>query len=237
MIVLEISSVNSFLQDESGGIKVLVNLTSLYNFYPIGRELAIKCRGLFLEVDEGVIQLGGYTYVENGTDQMGDIIDYNERIIRGQIIGAPEPKVRKINELTINDINTLIKIEDVEFAAEELGQSFAEPQGNRSLNRILNACDGGSVILRTSGFAEFAGTALPGGNGDVVAIYSVFRDDSQLFIRELTDLTLVDTVRCTGGSATGNELVMPIKEVRDLFEGTIINAPNDRKIRGVGDFG
>lgn len=221
------------MQDETGGLKVLINLTSLYNFFPIGREVAIKCQGLFLEVDEGVIQLGGYLYQENGADRMGDIIDYNTRIARGMIVGEPEPKVRKINELTINDINTLIKIEDVEFAAEELGQSFADPIGNRSINRILNACEGGSIILRSSGFADFAGEPLPGGNGDVVAIYSVFRDDAQLFIRELTDLTLADTSRCTGGSATGNELVMPISEVRDIYQGTVTSAPNDRKIKGV----
>ena len=30
------------LQDETGGIEVLINLTSAYNFYPVGREVYVK---------------------------------------------------------------------------------------------------------------------------------------------------------------------------------------------------
>ena len=219
------------LQDETGGIEVLVNLTSLYNSYPIGREVVIKCQGLFLGFNSGVIQLGGYTYVESGGENLGDIIDFNERILKGRVVGAPEPKVTTINELGTDDISTLIKLENVEFIADDLGQTLADPVGRQSINRFLTTCDGQEIIVRSSGFADFAGEIVPGGNGSITAIFSVFRDDRQLFIREFEDFSF-GSDRCTEGSATGNEQQINIADLREVFEGVETSAPSNRKIKG-----
>ena len=219
------------LQDETGGILVTVNLTSLYNFYPIGREIVIKCQDLFLAIDNGVVQLGGYTYVESGGELMGNIIDYEERILKGRVVGAPEPKVTTINQLGVDDITTLIKLENVEFIADDLGQTMSDPVGRRSINRILTTCDGDNIIVRSSGFADFAGEIVPGANGSITAIYSVFRDDRQLFIREFEDIQFAGD-RCTEGSATGNEQLINLGDLRGLFEGVTTSAPSNRKIKG-----
>ena len=227
------------LQDETGGIHVLVNLTSLYNFYPVGRELVIDCKGAFLGVDAGVTQLGGYTYEEDGNLELGEIIDYNTRILKGRVVGAPAPVVKSIDELGPADISTLVKLENVEFAARDLGLTYAVVEGNRSANRTLESCDNNrEIILRSSGFADFAGVTLPEGSGSVTAIYSVFRDDAQLLIRDLEDVMLAGE-RCTpgstgsGGSVSGNETSIGIDEVRQLFGAGTTAAPAERKIRGI----
>lgn len=221
------------LQDATAGIEIRINQTSAYNFYPIGRQLFIKCKGLVLGDYNGVAQLGGYTYIEDGAAQLGDIIALNDHIIKGKRVGAPAPKVKKINELTTADISTLIEIENAEFASTDIKLPFADIIGRASLNRTVKDCSGNSILLRSSGYATFANEKVPEGNGSIVAIYSVFGRDKQLFIRELSDINMEGT-RCTGGGgSTGNETAISIQEVRNLFKGGTKTGPAGRKIVGV----
>ncbi|MCO6478597.1 MAG: hypothetical protein J5I94_18335 [Phaeodactylibacter sp.] len=217
-------------QDESAGIEVLINLTDYYNFYPIGRELAIDCQGLYLGEYNGVVQLGGYTYIEGGSEQLGDIVDFNQRISRGMLIGTPEPAVRTINSLGTQDISTLVKLENVEFAFSEVGLTYADAFGRQTLNRTIQDCDGNTIVLRTSGFANFAGDTIPEGNGTLVAIYNVFGSTRQLYIRTLDDLQM-NKRRCSG--ATGQEQLITIAELRDIFNNGGTAGPADKKVQGV----
>lgn len=221
------------LQDETAGIEVRINQTSAYNFYPIGRQLFIKCKGLVLGDYNGVAQLGGYIYIEDGAQNLGDIVALNDHIIKGKRVEVLAPKVKKISELTTADISTLIKLENVEFASTDVGLTYADIIGRASLNRTVTDCNGNKILLRSSGYATFAGEKIPEGNGFIVAIYSVFGRDKQLFIRELTDVTLNGT-RCTaGGGSTGNETVISIQEIRNLFKAGTQSGPAGRKIAGV----
>ncbi len=220
------------LQDETGGIAILINLTSAYTLFPVGREILIDCQGLYLGVDNGVIKLGGYVINEGGGETLGNIVDYNERITRGKLKDPIEPAVKSIADLKDSDISSLVRIDNVEFASQELGLTYADPIGRSSINRTLVDCNGREIILRSSGFADFAGDELPSGNGSIVAIYSVFRDDRQLFIRNREDVQFTGD-RCSGGSvSTGSETPITIQEVRDLFISGTATAPNDRKILG-----
>ncbi len=218
------------LQDATAGIEILINQTNAYNLYPIGRQLFVKCKGLVIGEYNGVIQLGGYTYVEDGGTNLGDINDLNTHIVKGKRMEVPAPKVKKINELTEADISTLVKLENVEFASADVGLSYADPIGRQSINRTIKDCNGGSIILRSSGFATFAGNTIPEGNGSLTAIYSVFGQDKQLFIRELTDVEMNGT-RCSG--SVGNEEPITIQEIRNLFKSGVTVGPDNRKIRGI----
>lgn len=223
------------LQDETGGIEVLINQTNAYNFYPVGREIFIRCQGLVIGDYNGVIQLGGYVYIEDGAPELGNIVALEDHLIRGLRVGEPEPTVRTINQLSEDDISTLIRLENVEFASQEVGLPYSDPIGRQTLNRTIVDCDGNEITLRTSGFATFAGEPMPGGNGSITGIYSVFGNTKQFYIRDLTDVNLNDT-RCNeggGGGGTGNEEAVTIKEVRDLFAGGATSAPANSKIRGI----
>jgi len=217
-------------QDATGGIEVLINLTDYYNFYPIGRELAIDCQGLVLGEYNGIIQLGGYTYIENGGEVLGDIVDFNQRIFRGMLISVPEPPVKTINQLGPADVSTLVRLENVEFSFSEVGLTFADAFGRQTLNRTIQDCDGNTITLRTSGFATFAADTIPEGNGAIVAVYNVFGATKQLFIRELEDIQM-GGARCSG--STGQEELMTIAEAREIFNGGGTEGPDNKKIRGV----
>lgn len=221
------------LQDETGGIEVLINQTNAYNFYPIGRELFIRCKGLVLGEYNGVIQLGGYIYIEDGSQQLGDIVALNDHIIRGLRVGEPEPKVTTIDALSADDISTLVRFENVEFASGEVGLPYADPVGRQTLNRTIQDCKGNEITLRTSGFSIFAAEPIPDGSGTITGIYSVFGTTKQLYIRELTDVVLNED-RCDGSSGgTGNEELITLAEVRSLFNNGTVAAPSNRKIQGI----
>ncbi|MEQ8704621.1 MAG: DUF5689 domain-containing protein [Phaeodactylibacter sp.] len=219
------------IQDSTAGIEVLINLTDAFNLFPLGREVAIDCKGLVLGEYNGIVQLGGYIFEEGGAEELGDIIDYNDRIYRGMLVGEPEPAVRTITSLGTNDISTLIKLEDVEFASFELGLTYADAFGRSTLNRTLQDCNGNEIVVRTSGFADFAIDTLPDGNGSLTAIFNVFGDTKQLFLRSADlDVEMTGT-RCNAG--TGEEELMSIRELRDVFAAGTTEGPEDRKIRGV----
>jgi len=219
------------IQDSTAGIEVLINLTDAFNLFPLGREVAIDCKGLVLGEFNGIVQLGGYIIQEGGGEELGDIIDYNSRIYRGMLVGEPEPAVRTINSLGVNDISTLVQLQDVEFASFELGLTYADAFGRSTLNRTLQDCDGNEIVVRTSGFADFAIDTLPDGNGTLTAIFNVFGDTKQLFIRAADlDVDMAGT-RCNAG--TGEEELMTIRELREVFADGGTEGPEDRKIRGV----
>ncbi|MDX1941498.1 MAG: DUF5689 domain-containing protein [Saprospiraceae bacterium] len=219
------------LQDASAGIEILINLTNAYNFYPVGRELFIKCQGLVLGEYNGVIQLGGYVYIEDGAQQLGDIQALDEHIIKGKRGTVPEPKIKTINTLGPGDISTLVRLENVEFAGSEVGLPISDQVGRQTLNRTVLDCNGGKITLRTSGFAIFANKLIPEGNGTITAIYSVFGTTKQLYIRDYSDIVMNDP-RCSGGGS-GNEAFVSIKSLRDLFKSGTSAGPANTKIKGI----
>jgi DNA/RNA endonuclease YhcR with UshA esterase domain len=224
------------LQDETGGIEVRINQTNAYNFYPVGREIFIRCQGLIIGDFNGVIQLGGYVFIEDGVSELGDIVALEDHLIRGLRVGEPEPEVKSIGELNPGDISKLIRLENVEFASQDVGLSYADALGRQTLNRTILDCNGNEITLRTSGFATFASEPIPGGNGSITGIYSVFGDIKQFYIRDLTDVNLTEP-RCGddvgGGGATGNEELVSIQSVRDIFDSGTTSGPDNSKITGV----
>ncbi|MEM1322713.1 MAG: DUF5689 domain-containing protein [Bacteroidota bacterium] len=231
------------MQDETGGITVRINLNSLYNDYPVGRRIFIDCKDLVIGDFNGLIQLGGSVFVNNsGFEQLGGIEEVliSDHIYKGANNQTITPKVVTLNGLTTVPadvhINTLIQLDAMEFTQpNETFATYNTSTGERrSENRQLRDCNNIVIDLRSSGFADFVNEMLPTGNGTVIAVYSVFGTTPQLYIRDITDLSL-DGPRCDGssggGPGGGDEELMTIKEVRELFPSTT-NIPANRKITG-----
>ena len=209
------------IQDETGGITVLIDLTEAYFFYPIGREVYIKLNGLSLNDDDNLLQLGIYNPI---TRQLDDISNVTGHIVRSVMKEAPQPTVKNITQLTMEDVNTLIQLDDVYFV--DTTAIFADTIGQNSLNRDLLDCDGFSIIVRTSGFADFAGARVPTGGGTFIGVLSIFRDNFQLLIRNLNDLDMNGT-RCSdsGGTDCNGTIVPTVTGVEEDFENGSNNDP------------
>ncbi len=173
------------LQDETAGITVLIDITESYFLYPVGREVYIKLEGLVIGDDDNLIQLGGY---EASDGSLGEIVEVTDHLLKSVKREDPTPKVMTINQLTINDVGSLIQLNDVVFV--DTSGTYADATNQNSLNIDLADCFNNTVIVRTSGFADFAGAKVVSGGGTFVGVLSIFRDDFQFLIRDLTDLEM-----------------------------------------------
>ena len=89
------------------------------------------------------------------------------------------------------------------------------------------------VLVRSSGFADFAAALTPTGKGPLTAVFSVYNSDRQLYIRDLKDVAGMTGARCaSSGPGTGTETEMKISDLRAIFVGSTTSAPASRKIRG-----
>ena len=93
----------------------------------------------------------------------------------------------------------MIRISNVEFSMADTAQTYADKKNKVGASRSLKFCAGGTIYLRTSGYADFAGIRTPGGNGDVVGVYSVYNSEKQILIRDTSDILLTGK-RCTGAA-------------------------------------
>ncbi len=220
---------NLILQDETGGIELRLNSTALYNNYPVGREVFVACKGLYIGDFNGVIQLNG---------SPGEAIEevlIRDFVIPGQRDQTITPQVVTIDQLTEEMVSTLVTIEQVQFVEESVNKDFADAENRFSINHDLEDCNGNSIILRSSGFADFATELTPDGNGRITAIYSVFRDDKQLFIRDLSDINFEEP-RCDGGSSnppSGSEEYISLETLRTDFANGKSTIDANRKISGI----
>ena len=217
------------MQDETAGIQVLINLTNNYIYYPVGREIFIDASGLFLSDYRGVLQLGGYVTTENGSESLGDVLDLTNTIFPGKQSDGVVPTEKSIGALNDDDVNTLVQLTDVQFAPLDRGQPFADAVGRSSLNRELQSCDGEAIVIRTSGFADFAASLTPQGSGSVTAVYTVFNTTKQLLLRDTSDIVFTDEL-CGQGNP---EDFISIGDVRDLYSGSLTAVPASKHIKGI----
>lgn len=197
------------IQDGSAGIELLVNERDLAADFglEIGREIAINLNGLILNDFAGNISLGGEIFVNNsGNDQLGGIdpSGIGTTIMIGEGNNNVTPTTTTIEDLGDDDIHSLVTLEGIQFADGNTEVTYADVVNNFSQNLDLEDCDGNSIIIRSSNFADFADALTPSGNGSITAIYSVFNGDKQLFIRDLGDINM-NANRCdgTGGGGSG----------------------------------
>lgn len=186
-----------YVEDATGGIKVNINKTNLYqdNRFAVGKTVIIKLNGLYIHNVNGELQLG-MPYNNNtqfGGVEEADVFRYffNTNLPTT----AVTPTVKTISQLTTADVGRWIKIKDLEFIDGDLGKPYAD--GTNTSNRTLRDCNGNTIILRTSGYADFAANEVRGGKGDVSAVLSIFNGTYQLWITKLADINLLGA-RCDG---------------------------------------
>ena len=99
---------------------------------------------------------------------------------RGLISITGEDAKEFLQNIITNDINKVSKASSV-FAA------LLSPQGKylfdffviKKNEGYLLDCNGNTVSVRTSGYANFADDTLPSGNGSIVGIFTIYNSEKQ----------------------------------------------------------
>ena len=205
------------IQDATGGITLLLGGNNLFNSYPIGREIFVNCKGLYLGDYNRVIQLGGGIDASGTTPSLADIPSslFTKYIVKGSFGNIVTPRVVTAAALGTNMqdtlINTLIQLNNFEFSVSDTDNTYALPNQNPpgTANFTIRDCSGGSITLRNSGYSAFAGFNVPNGNGSIVSLYTVFGSTKQLTIRDTADLKMYGA-RCSAGGGGGGVTPPPV---------------------------
>lgn len=212
------------------GIAVSLNGTYLYTNYPIGRHIVIKLRGLFLVSDRNLLKIVGGIAPDGSYEGIPSTL-FDRFILKGSYFHTVTPVPVSISQLKTNLSqyqNSLIELTGVEFQQSDANQPYADGNNKLSRSRNIKDCSGNSIATYNSGYASFANTLTPNGNGKLVAIASQYSNTPQLLIRDLNDVKM-DSVRCGGNVTPG----VGILGIRALYSGSDVTLPTGTQITGV----
>ncbi|MFN8295036.1 MAG: DUF5689 domain-containing protein [Chitinophagales bacterium] len=180
------------IDDGTAGLPVLIDRSGLYNDFPIGRKIYIKCKGLVLGEYNKFLQLGGFIDNSDGQPSVGNIPSalISNYIVKGPAGNTVTPiKINSLTELNKSFQARLIEIEPLSFDAADQDKPWADIITQQSLSRIASDCDGNELEVRTSNFAKFANQHTPTGALKFIGVFSVYGSTRQLTLREATEVT------------------------------------------------
>lgn len=162
------------IEDADGGITLQIAGSRLYQIYPRGTHLRIRCNGLVLYNYGGKIELGA-PYNAYGTTHLSAA--QAEQHLQSLSIAPvdPRPRLIRIPELTPSDIDRYVGIANVSFA-EQGHWCDIDPETDTYCTTERTATDreGYSILVRTLGTASYANEPLPEGNGSLYGIIDYF---------------------------------------------------------------
>jgi hypothetical protein len=205
----------------TSAIKISIDETDIYTKYNVGRKIYIKLKGLAVGYSFGSIQIGKAVGTELARIPS---LELNNYIVRSCEVAEITPKLVTIDELNENMLEMLIQIENVQFKENELGSSYANVDNTLTVNRVLENFSSdcklqNEVIVRNSGYADFKNQLLPNGKGSVVAIFSNYYEDYQLYLRGTEDIKFNEN-RCNYTNALVPTI--SIKEVKEMYKGNMV---------------
>lgn len=204
---------SAFVADHTGAVNL--RLQAPGGIYQ-GDSVRIYLKGTTLGMYQQMMQL--------------DNVNVDRNIVKIATNVEVEPGVITIPEITSAHQAHLIRLEDVQFVANEVGLPFADSENLLSMNRLLEDCSGNRIVVRTSGYANFADIPVPEGRGSLIAIVAQYGGTLQLYIRSINELSM-DDERCP---VPGDDYdLITIKELRENYLDGVTSIPPNTRIEGV----
>lgn len=208
------------VEDEKSnlGISLVIDENEIHAQYPVGRRVFIHLKDLYISDYNGLPQIGYGTELDSSNRlRMKGIppVLLKDILVKGTFNIAVNPEKTSIELLGTSKLNTLVQLDDVEFKSVNPNTTYADnnPASPQSVNHTLVDCKGNEIIVRNSGYADFAGEKLPLKNGSIVGVYTVFGSTRQLMIRDTSDLKF-NLDRC---AERGAKERISIREMRTAY--------------------
>ena len=193
------------LQDATGAIIVSVAQGGLYGPLPVGTEILVSLKDLYVGNYGKQAQIGMPSKNATGADVIGRISratwDQHYKILSTGHIVEPTLFATGTNPTTWNldtDGGKLGIIRNVSFKSSNNSKAtdtFADPNGGAgSVSWTLNEQDGRKVIVYNSNFADFANAKVPTGKVDITGIIKRFNNQWEIIISSLDDIKAVEKV-------------------------------------------
>ena len=204
-------------------LQVEMDRTNLFNNFPLGSKVKVNLNGLNVGFDRGTLKIGETYQDANGNIRVGRMAE-NKIDSHVKLACDPVAELQPVVYASIADaisavgasdrINTLVTIQNVQF--QDVGVTYADATNQTTVNLNLvgatETTNNQRVVLRTSGFADFAGETVPSGSGSITAVLSAYDSNNngsitaseyQLFIRDTNDVQFNNPRYGEGGGTPG----------------------------------
>lgn len=195
------------VQDASGAIIIAINGSGLSGYLPVGQEILINLKGLYIGSYKKLPQIGGVnTKLSDGSLGMGKIerAIWNEhfKILNpgeadASTVVPEEFDLTKLTDAAYMEANVgkLMTLKKVKFASANGTNVWAPDDTNTSLE-LIDAETGkrinkNNLVVRNSGYSKFANEVVPQGVFDITGIFTRFGNTWQIVLRSTDDLKSV----------------------------------------------
>lgn len=192
------------VQDASGAIIIAINGSGLSGYLPVGQEILVNLKGLYIGSYKKLPQIGGVnTKLSDGSLGIGKIerAIWNEhfKILNPGEADAStvEPEEFDLTKLTDAaymeaNVGKLMTLKKVKFASANGTNVWAPDDTNTSLE-LIDAETGkkissSNLVVRNSGYSKFANEVVPQGVFDITGIFTRYNNTWQIVLRSTDDL-------------------------------------------------
>ncbi|KGF42969.1 hypothetical protein HMPREF2139_02040 [Prevotella denticola DNF00960] len=187
------------LQDATGAIIVAAAQGGLYGPLPVGTEILVSLKDLYVGNYGKQAEVGVPTTNKNGATFVGRMSratwDQHYKILSTGNKVEPTEFAVGSNATTWSldaDGGRLGILRNVSFKCSnnpKVTDTFADADGGAgSVSWTLNEQDGKKVIVYNSNFAKFANSKIPTGKVDITGIFKRFNNQWEILIRSLDDI-------------------------------------------------
>lgn len=178
------------VEDASGeGLLICIQKGGLYGFLPVGQEILVNLKDLYIGIYGNNVQLGTfYKNNEKGREYPGRMLlnTWNNHF---KILGVArpdlvEPEVFDLTKLKDESYikshrNKLMTLENVEMDGADGKLAWApeadkDPGNGVSRTVIINGKAQKLMVVRSSTYADFAAKAMPTGKVNLTGIFTVY---------------------------------------------------------------
>lgn len=225
------------IQDKSenatAGVELLIDTKSYFTKYNFGRKIQVKMAGLSMKNDQGKYKIG--------YNLKNDVVAIPETLLDDFIFRSTEtatiiPKKIEISQLSKTDINTLLRLENMQFNHDEIGKTYAGEQfdefnGERGLKQCANLLP---ITLSTSTYCDFKSNLISDKKGSLEAVFTkdFYGEKYVLVLNTPNSLNFQEDSRCDPSFYECDETILEGSNI--LFYEDFENVKNTAALEELG---
>lgn len=185
------------LQDETGAIIVSVAQGGLYGYLPVGTEVIIDLKDLYVGNYRSQAQVGGLTTDKNGNKTLGRLnrftwqqhfkITGNKKVVKPEVFADGATQTSTTWDL-FDDSGKLGTIKNVTIRNVNENSMYADPDTQQSASWYFNEFKGNTIMIYNSPYSDFAAKILPQGKCNITGIIKRFNNTWEIIIRDENDV-------------------------------------------------
>lgn len=192
------------VDDGTGAILICISQGGLFGYLPVGQEILVDLKDLYIGTYGYQPQIGTpYTNASGRTfpSRMNKTVWQQHFKLMGSAdaskIDTLEFDISKVKDQNYlkENCGKLMIIKNVKLAEANGERTFApekDKDAGNGVNRTIQGLSSSQIVIRSSTYADFAGTVMPQENLDITGIFTRYSNTWQILMRSDTDFKLAE---------------------------------------------